>query len=114
MLEVGYSYQTMDREATVWPERPASGGSPKRGPSIFQEFHADVPRDVRWAASKSGAQDHQATNLVQGASGAWHEACPDFVTPCLWEQVCLDEIRLEGPSQHPVTPRPRSLSSHHR
>jgi hypothetical protein len=36
--------QTVDQEATaVWPVRPASGGTPKRGPSIFQELHADVP-----------------------------------------------------------------------
>ena len=60
-------------------------------------------------------QDHQTTNLVQVASKAWHEACPVFATPCLWEQVCLDEkFGWRVPHNTQVTPRQRSVPSHHR
>ena len=66
--------QTMNREATtIWPVRPASGGTPKRGPSIFQELHVDGPRDVRWNASQSGAPRSPSSKPGTGShwSLAW-------------------------------------------
>ena len=71
-------------------------------------------RDAQRAASQSGSQDQQTTHLVQGYPGTWPEAHTDCVSPCLWEQVFNHEVRMEGSPQHPVTRRPRGLSSHHR
>ena len=62
----------------MWPLRPASGGTPKRGTKILQELHAYAQRDVRLAASQSWSQDHQTTHVVQGVPGAWPEARTNF------------------------------------
>ena len=110
--------KTMDRKATtVWPLRPASGGAPKRGSKILQERHAYAHRDIRWAASQSGFQDHQTTHVVQGAPGAWPEAFPtNFASPCLWGKYSTMKYAWRVPTIPGYSPsekfaKPSSMST---
>ena len=69
---------------------------------IIQNLHADAFRDVRRATNQSGSEDHQAEYKLQRGprDRPWSEICPHSVASCLWDQVSLNLLWVEGDSQY--------------